>query len=80
MLLRRGHGLGDLPAVDVYVARERAQRGDRDNAIPLMRAAIDHLFREGQLLAWGTPATSLLVEKHCSIGETTMTWPKPRPR
>jgi hypothetical protein len=27
-----------------------------------MRAAADHLFREGQLLAWGTPATGVLVE------------------
>jgi len=28
----------------------------------LMRAAIDHLAREGQLLAWGIPATGVLVE------------------
>jgi hypothetical protein len=27
-----------------------------------MRAAVDHLFREGQLLAWGIPATGVLVE------------------
>ena len=27
-----------------------------------MRAAVDHLFREGQLLAWGVPATGVLVE------------------
>ncbi|MDT5287981.1 MAG: hypothetical protein QOF88_2870, partial [Mycobacterium sp.] len=26
------------------------------------RAAVDHLFREGQLLAWGIPATGVLVE------------------
>ena len=32
------------------------------SAIPLMRAAVDHLFREGQLLAWGVPATGVLVE------------------
>ena len=62
VFLRRGHNLGDLPIVDVYVARERARRGDRDEAIPLMRAAADHLFREGQLLAWGVPATGVLVE------------------
>ena len=48
--LRRGHNLADLPIVNVYVARERARRGDRDEAIPLMRAAVDHLFREGRLL------------------------------
>ena len=47
---------------NVYLARERARRGDRDDAISLMRAAVDHLFREGQLLAWGIPATGVLVE------------------
>jgi hypothetical protein len=59
---RRGHNLADLAIVDVYLARETARQGDRDSAIPLMRAAIDHLFREGQLLAWGIAATGVLVE------------------
>jgi hypothetical protein len=55
--------LAELPIVEVYFARERARRrGDRDDARPLMRAAVDHLFREGQLLAWGIPATGVLVE------------------
>ena len=27
-----------------------------------MRATVDHLFREGQLLFWGIPATGVLVE------------------
>ena len=62
VLVRRGYLLCDLPLVNVYLARERARRGDRDDAIPLMRAAVDHLFREGQLLAWGVPATGVLVE------------------
>jgi class 3 adenylate cyclase len=56
------HNLGDRPLVDVYVARERARRGNRDEAIQLMRASTDRLVREGQLLAWGTPATGVLVE------------------
>jgi class 3 adenylate cyclase len=60
--LRRGYLLCDLPLVNGYVARERARRGDRDNTIPLMRAAIDDLLREGQLLTWGVPATGVLVE------------------
>jgi hypothetical protein len=59
---RRGHNLGDLPLIEVYSARENARRGDRDDAIPLMRAAVDHLFREGRLLAWGIPATDVLVQ------------------
>jgi hypothetical protein len=63
VFLRRGQQLCDVPIVEVYLARERARRrGDRDAAIPPMRAAVDHLFREGQLLAWGIPATGVLVE------------------
>ena len=60
--LRRGFLLCDLPLVEVYVARERARRGDRDEAIPLMRAAVDDLVGEGQLLIWGVSATGVLVE------------------
>jgi hypothetical protein len=32
------------------------------DAIPPMRAAADHLLRDGRLLAWGVPATGVLVE------------------
>ena len=32
VFLRRGHNLCDLPIVEVYLARERARRGDRDEA------------------------------------------------
>ena len=62
VFLRWGHNLGELPIVNVFLARERARRGDRDDAIPLMRAAVDHLFRQGRLLLWGVPATGVLVE------------------
>jgi class 3 adenylate cyclase len=62
VLVREGFALGELPLVNVYVAREGARRGDRDNSIPLMRAAVDHLFREGRLLAWGVSTTGVLVE------------------
>jgi DNA-binding CsgD family transcriptional regulator len=56
------NGLGELPIVNVYLARERARCGERDEAIPLMRAAVDRLFREGQLLGWGLAATGVLME------------------
>jgi hypothetical protein len=62
VFVRSGHNLCDLPLVNVYLARERARRGDRDAALALMRAATDHLFREGRLLAWGPFATGVLVE------------------
>jgi hypothetical protein len=58
----RGYLLSNLPGVDLYSARERARGGDRNNAIPVMRAAADDLVREGQLLQWGIPATGVLVE------------------
>ncbi len=61
-VLRRGQNLVWLPILNVYSAREKARRGHRDDAIPLMRAAVDHLVREGQLLAWGIFATGVLVE------------------
>jgi hypothetical protein len=48
--------------INVYLARERARRGDRDDAIPLMRVAVDDLFRVGRLPLWGVAATGVLVE------------------
>ena len=62
VFLRRGHNLADLAIVNVYLARERARRGDRDEAIPLMHAPSTILVRERRLLAWGIPATGVLVE------------------
>jgi class 3 adenylate cyclase len=58
----RGPNLSELPIVNLYMARERARDGDRDEAITLMRAAADHQFRQEQLLPWGIPATAVLVE------------------
>jgi hypothetical protein len=62
VLERRGHNLSELRLINVYLAREIARRGDRDEAIRLMFAAVGQLVREGQLLSWGTPATGVLVE------------------
>jgi class 3 adenylate cyclase len=60
--VRRDYFLADLPIIEVYLARERARCGDRDNAIPVMRAAVDHLVRQGRLQGWGIAATGVLVE------------------
>ena len=79
VFVRRGHNLADLAIVNVYLAWERARRGDRDEAIPLMRAAVDHMVRQGQLLVWGIPATGFWW-RHSSIAGPKMTYPKPRPR
>ena len=48
--------------INMYLTRERSGHGDRDGAIPLMRATVDHVFREERLLAGGVPATGVLVE------------------
>jgi class 3 adenylate cyclase len=62
VFLRQGHNLSEMPIVNVLLARERVRRGDRDAAIPVMRVATNHLFRDGHLLFWGVPATAVLVE------------------
>jgi hypothetical protein len=62
VFLRWQYVLCELPTIEVYAARERARQGDRDGAIPLMRAAVADLFREGQPLASGILATGVLVE------------------
>jgi hypothetical protein len=48
-----GYLLCDLPIVDVYLARERARRGESDAAIPLIRTALDHLFCFGTAAVLG---------------------------
>jgi class 3 adenylate cyclase len=63
VFLNQGHNLCDLPIVEVYSARETARQGDHDAAIPAIRAAADHLFRQGHLLLWGVAATGVLVER-----------------
>jgi hypothetical protein len=62
VFLRWEYVLEALPIASMYMARETARRGDRDEAIPLMRDGVDDLFRAGQLLGWGVPATGFLVE------------------
>jgi class 3 adenylate cyclase len=61
VLLRGGHNVSELPIINVYSAREIARRGDHDEAIPLVRAAVDQLVGEGQL-GWSVPATGVLIE------------------
>jgi hypothetical protein len=59
--LRRQAGLQVLPVIELWAARERARRGERDAAIAVMRKAVDELHQAGRLFhgIWGT---SVLVE------------------
>jgi hypothetical protein len=68
---RQGHNLSELPIVNVYSARDKARRGERDAAIVELRAVVEHLVREGQLLTWGIPATAVLVETLLDRGADT---------
>jgi hypothetical protein len=60
--LREGRHVSVLPIINVYVAREMARRGGCGEALPLIRAAVDYLLREGRLAAHCFPATGVLVE------------------
>jgi hypothetical protein len=62
MCRRSGQALNGVPFFEAYVARERARRGDRDGAIPLMRAAVDHFCERWRLGGLGIPVTGVLVE------------------
>jgi hypothetical protein len=62
MYKRRGQNVGLLPAINVCSAREMVRRGDRDEAIPLLRAAADELFHGGRLQALGSLAAGVLIE------------------
>ena len=53
--------LSMLAVIDVYTARERARRGDRDAALPKLREAVNDLFHAGQIGFCDT-ATGVLVE------------------
>jgi hypothetical protein len=63
LFLRPGaYNRSEQPIVNIYSDREQARHGHRDDAIPRIRAATDHLALERQLLTWGIPATGVLVE------------------
>ena len=59
--VHRQIGLQVLPVHELWVARERARRGDRDAAIPVMRQTVDELHRAGRPY-FGVWGTGVLVE------------------
>ncbi|SPM32945.1 cyclase, partial [Mycobacterium rhizamassiliense] len=52
---------GVLPIVAAYAAREKARRGDIDEALDEARHAVDHLTAAGSVM-WNMPATAALVD------------------
>jgi adenylate cyclase len=61
MCLHGGFPRGELPVLDLYSAREKARRGDRDGAIPVIRKSVGELFVRGQI-PYCTFSTGVLVE------------------
>jgi hypothetical protein len=61
MWLRERSRLYLVPIAGLAIARERVRRGDCDSAIPIMRQALDDLFKAGQL-THAVAAILLLVE------------------
>ena len=57
----REHGPFMVPVAELLAAGERARRGDRDAAIPVMRKAVDELHR-ARRLAGGVWGTGVLVQ------------------
>jgi hypothetical protein len=61
LCLHEAYYLSILHFGEVYIARERARRGDRDGALPLLRSAVDGMFNTGHLGPF-IPGTGVLVE------------------
>ena len=57
----RASALFMVPVIDLWAARERARRGDRDAAIAVMRQVVDELHQAGRLV-YGVWGTGVLVE------------------
>ncbi|MCV7400942.1 AAA family ATPase [Mycobacterium fragae] len=53
--------LSELPAVDFWAAYERACQGHHDDALPIMRQAVAHMFGTEQLLYY-VPGASIFAE------------------
>jgi class 3 adenylate cyclase len=62
ILLKKQVGQQMLPIVDLWVARERARRGDRDAAIAVMRKAVDGMHQAGRLGGYGVWGAGVLVQ------------------
>ena len=52
---------GNLPVVDIHLAREWARRGDCDAAVDMARRVLDSYLRHGEFM-WLAATTAALVE------------------
>ena len=61
LCLHQQYPLSELPINDLIAARERAKRGDRDDAISVMRKSVDEVLTNRHLL-YGISMAGALVE------------------
>jgi Mrp family chromosome partitioning ATPase len=61
IFLRKQIGLQMVPVIELWAARERARRGERDAAIAVMRKAVDELHQAGRPF-FGVWGAGILVE------------------
>lgn len=78
VFVRHGHNVSESRLINMYLARERARRGDRDAAIGLMFAAAEQLVREGQTAVVGHSghgrSGAAIVIATANIGIATVPW------
>jgi class 3 adenylate cyclase len=66
-LFRRLGGVFLVPVTELWTARERAKRGDRNAAIPVMRETVDELLQAGRP-GYGVWAIGVLAETLLECG------------
>ncbi len=76
--LRRGYNLCELPIINVYLARHRARRGNRDDA-NLSCAPPSTIWSARDTAGMGHSSDRLSVQTLLDRA-ATVTWPKPRPQ
>jgi hypothetical protein len=74
VILRGGHNVSELPIINVYTARGRARRGDRDDALPLVRAARPTVREDN----WWRSCDGCSGETPLDRGPITRGQPRPR--
>jgi hypothetical protein len=79
VFVRRGHNLAELPIVTLYLAREKARRGDRDDAIPPCAPPTTICSARDNCSCMVLPRR-VFWWRHCWIARPTLTWPNPKPR
>ena len=80
VFVRRGHNMAELPIVNVYLARERARRGDRDERHTADARRRRPSVPRGTAAVVGRLPRRVFWWRRCWIAAPKVMWSKPRPR